>query len=155
MEKRYAFDEHSTIVVAIERMADSIERINERHDRFSERIELKVDNMQENINKFSVLFEKLVHIEKVHEDNNKRVHHRIDDIVKRIDKIESFQNDSGCATLREFKKEILPTIEANTKAINSIEEKPKKRMETVVTEVIKALVIFIVGAVSFKIGMKP
>ena len=127
MEKRYAMDEHSTVVIAIEKLADSLERINDRHDRFEERIGLKIDKIQDDVNKFGVLFEKLLHVEKSHEESSKRIHKRIDEVVQKIEKIENLQNSVGCATMREFRKEIEPKITSIAKIderVKTLEEKP-------------------------------
>ena len=125
--KRYAMDEHSTVVIAIEKLADSLDRINDRHDRFEERIGLKIDKIQDDVNKFGVLFEKLLHVEKSHEESSKRIHKRIDEVVQKIEKIENLQNNVGCATLREFKKDIEPkllTISKLDDSVKTLEDKP-------------------------------
>lgn len=146
--KRYALDEHSTIVLAIERLNENLEKINDRHDRFEERIGLKMDKIQEDVSKFGTLFEKLLHVEKTHEENNKRVHHRIDDVVKRLDRIESLQNDVGCATLREFKKEIEPRLTIINKLderTKELEDKPKVALGMFIKGLITACGTLIAG----------
>jgi len=84
------YDEHSTLAVAIERLAENMQRIDERHEKSVERQEerhekilTKVENVQNDVNKFVVLFEKLAQMEKRHEDSNQRVHFRITENEKK------------------------------------------------------------------------
>ena len=122
-----AYNNESLLETAIERLNDKMDKIDE-----------KVDSVQSDVNKFVVLFEKLAHIEKTHDDNNKRVHHRIDEIEKRVEKIEERQNNSGCPTLKSFQsghdnelKYNLNKIDDHEKRIKAIEIIPSTRIETI------------------------
>ena len=123
-------------------LATAIERLNDKMDKIDE----KVDNVQSDVNKFVVLFEKLAHMEKTHDDNNKRVHHRIDEIEKRVEKIEERQNNSGCPTFKSFQsghdnelKYNLSKIDDHEKRIKAIEIIPSTRIETIVRGFLVAL----------------
>lgn len=154
-------DEISQLVLAVERLSSTVEKINERHEKFEDKIDGKIDTLQGDVSKFAVLFEKLLHIEKTSEENNKRVHHRIDEVVERVKKVEYTQEVTGCPVFREMQKErqlFIKQLEAEKENIKSqlkeMQEKPKKRMEVVVVEIIKATVIFVLGAIAFKLGIK-
>ena len=161
------YDEHSTLAVAIERLAENMQRIDERHEKSVERQEErhekilnKVENVQNDVNKFVVLFEKLAQMEKRHEDSNQRVHFRITENEKKIEKIEQTQNTTGCIVFREMQKEREATIKqlekdkANIEAsIKEMQDRPKKRYEVVVTEIIKYSTIFVLGAIALKLGI--
>lgn len=154
-------DQVSQFVLALDRLSSNVEKISDRHEKFEDKIESKIDTIQNDVSKFAVLFEKLVHIEKTHEENNKRVHYRIDEIIKRVDKVEHTQEVTGCPVFREMQKEreqVLKQLQEDKEAIRNdikdLKDKPKKRMEVVVVEIIKATVIFVLGAIAFKLGIK-
>ena len=112
-------------------LSTAIERLNDKMDKIDE----KVDSVQSDVNKFVILFEKLAHIEKIYDDSNKRVHQRIDEIEKRIEKTEERQNNSGCPTLKSFQsgydnelKHNLNKIDDHEKRIKAIEIIPSTRL---------------------------
>ena len=151
-----AYDGESLVATAIERLNDKMDRID-----------AKVDTVQSDVNKFVVLFEKLAHIEKVHEENNKRVHHRIDDIEKRLEKTEHRQMEVGCPTFQKFRSEHDNELKHNLEKIKSCEDfkktieekitdlnmKPAKRWESVTTTIITVGVTSIVVFIMAKIGV--
>lgn len=161
-----AYDGESLIATAIERLNDKMDRID-----------AKVDTVQSDVNKFVVLFEKLAHIEKVHEENNKRVHHRIDDIEKRLEKTEHRQMETGCPSFQKFRSEHDNELKHNLEKIKSCEDfkktvydkfaefkkyfddkindlnmKPAKRWESVTTTIITVGVTSIVVYIMAKMG---
>jgi len=81
-----AIDSESMVVIAIERLNESIDKMNDRHEKFVDKTDGKLDTIQADVNKFVVLFEKLAHIEKTHNDANKRVYHVIDEVKVRVQK---------------------------------------------------------------------
>lgn len=124
----------SQLVLVVERLSNSVEKTNERHDKFED----KIDAIKDDVSKFAVLFEKQLNLEKTHEDSNKRLHHRVDEFVERIKKVEHTQEVTGCPVFREMQKERLLFIkqleeekEDIKKAIKEIQDTPKKRMENV------------------------
>ena len=151
-----AYSNESLIATAIERLNDKMDKIDE-----------KVDSVQSDVNKFVVLFEKLAHIEKTHDDSNKRVHHRIDEIEKRIEKTEERQNNGGCPTFKSFRSEHDNELRHNLEKIKNCEEfkanvetkindmemKPAKRFDGMITHGLSAFIGALVLYIMAKIGL--
>lgn len=98
---------------------------------------------------------------------NEAILKQLADGTERFKTIERKQNEAGCSTLNravERRKEhdsltdlkianIEEKVESLEDDLSLIKEQPKKRMETVVTEVIKYVVVFVMGAVLLKFGI--
>lgn len=81
--------ETSTLVIALERLNENVQRLDEKHQSYAQRADErhekvvdKIDSFGENLNKIVVLFEKFAQLERNHEDSNRRVHARIDECKK-------------------------------------------------------------------------
>lgn len=81
--------ETSTLILALERMNENIQRLEDKHQDYAQRsderhdkVVNKIDSFGENLNKIVILFERFAQLERNHEDSNKRVHLRIDECKK-------------------------------------------------------------------------
>jgi len=131
-------DSESMVVIAIERLNESIDKMNDRHEKFVDKTDGKLDLIQADVNKFVVLFEKLAHMEKTHTDANKRVYHVIDEVKTRVAKIEELQTNIGCPAFNKFRETHDNELNHNVKRIDNLEadrdeakSKPAKRWEMV------------------------
>ena len=145
-----AYDSESII-------ATSIERLNDKMDK----IDSKVETVQQDVNKFVVLFEKLAHLEKVHEDNNKRTHHRIDEVSRRVEKIEDSQNNGGCPTFKSFKAQHDADQKHNDSAMNGLstfkkelESRAGKKLDGYINIIITVIITAVVAYFLTKAGIR-
>ena len=104
------YDAESILATAIERLHDKLDKLDE-----------KVDTVQTDVNKFVVLFEKLSNLEKTHEESNKRIHHRIDEVEERVVKIEDRQNTNGCPAFQQFRGTHDNELKHNLEKIHDLE----------------------------------
>lgn len=98
---------------------------------------------------------------------NEAILKQLADGTDRFRQIEKKQNETGCSSLMrsvDARKEhdnltdikishLEKRLEETEEEIRLAKEQPKKRMETVVTEVIKYMVVFTIGAVLLKFGI--
>ena len=133
-----SLDNDSMVVVAIERLNESISKMNDRHEKFVDKTDGKLDIIQNDVNKFVVLFEKLAHMEKTHTDANKRVYHVIDEVKTRVKNIEESRIKDGCPAFGKFYEAHQNELNHNIKRIDDLETdmkevkgKPAKRWEMV------------------------
>lgn len=87
-------DNESMLHVAIQNLVAEIRITNDRVEKTND----KVDKLSEGM-------AKLIAIDTEMRENNKRVHHRIDEISKRVDHIDNVQNTVGCTVFREAQAE--------------------------------------------------
>lgn len=77
--------------------------------------------------------------------------HRLDELEKRVSSLES--QTITVAVLDQRMKNVETTVEEIHDDVKSIKEKPAKRWESIVTQVISVLVAAVVGFMLAKIGM--
>lgn len=139
-----AYDGESLIATAIERLNENMLRMDERQQKYQEKTDAKLDKMGE-------VLGKLVYIDTEVKEGNKRVHHRIDDVEKKIDRINEAHNNGGCSVFREYI--------AHNEGLNiddrlkTLENKGSKRWEVAVNKLIEWAILFVIGAVLLKFGV--
>lgn len=150
-----AVNQQSMSVVAVEKLAETIERMDERwyevlkemrgeFKLYQEKTDAKLEKMNE-------LISKLVHIDTEVKEGSKRVHHRMDEIDKKVEKINDGRVNGGCPSFREYKAHVEGlNLEERLKVI---EGKGTKRWEVVVNKLIEWAVIFVIGAVLIHFGV--
>jgi len=140
-----AMDEMSFVVT-------TLERINAKLDKHDDKIDMIVTALQQ-----------LVKVD----TETKELRESMNRAFKRIEVVENAQNTEGCQAHKSFlavRAEQLKHYEDLAKKcqenhdeletrIDAIEEKPKKRMETVIIEVIKWVTVFVMGAIALKFGV--
>ena len=140
-----AYDGESLIATAIERLNENMIRMSDSQQKYQEKTDAKLDRLTE-------AFSKLVAIDTEVKEGNKRVHHRIDENEKRLDKLEHARQNGGCPALKEHLAHIDGlNLEERVKVI---EAKGTKRWETFVGELIKFTVVIVAGLVALKLGVK-
>lgn len=135
-------DNESVVALAITKIYEELKGLRE--------------DMKESSKAISDISQRLAIIETHYQHANN--HHN--DMKEAIEEIHDLHASSACTpfmTLKEERKRdvkrIDDALEDHDERLKAIEEKPKKRMEVVVVEVIKATVVFILGAVAFKLGV--
>ena len=145
-----ALDEYSVVAVAITKMDSKLEKLQD-----------EVADIGKVLTKQDVLLEKIVNLESNTTENNKRIHHRIDEVEKRVNEMNDFHHEDGCPVHRQFvaqKNEQLKRIDEKAsnfdERIKTLEGKGSKRMDVVINKVIEWSVVFIIGAILLKFGVK-
>ena len=139
-----AYDGESLIATAIERLNENMLRMDERWTKYQDKTDAKLDKMGE-------VLGKLVYIDTEMKETNKRVHHRIDEVEKKIDRINEAHNSSGCSVFRGY---IAHNDGLNIDdRLKTLENKGSKRWEVVVNKLIEWAVVFVIGAVLLKFGV--
>jgi len=140
-----AMDEMSFVVT-------TLERINAKLDKHDDKIDMIVTALQQ-----------LVKVD----TETKELRESMNRAFKRIEVVEHAQNTEGCQAHKNFIalrneqlghfKQIAESCKKNhdelETRIDAIEDKPKKRMETVIIEVIKWVTVFVMGAIALKFGV--
>ena len=135
-----ALDEYSVVAVALSKVDDKLEKLQD-----------EVFSMSKVLAKQDVLLEKIVNLEINSNENNKRVHHKVDEIKKKIDRVNEAHNSGGCSVFREYI--------AHNEGINiddrikTLENKGSKRWEVAVNKLIEWAILFVIGAVLLKFGV--
>ena len=135
-----ALDEYSVVAVALSKVDDKLEKLQD-----------EVFSMSKVLAKQDVLLEKIVNLEINSNENNKRVHHRVDEIEKKIDRVNEAHNSGGCSVFREYI--------AHNEGLNiddrlkTLENKGSKRWEVAVNKLIEWAILFVIGAVLLKFGV--
>lgn len=138
-------DEQSFIIT-------TLERINTKLDKHDDKIDMIVTAMQQ-----------LVKVD----TENKEIKESLKRVFERLEEVEDNQSNDGCPAhknfvkvreeqLKGYDKLAIDCKEMHNKLlvrIETIEEKPKKRLEVAVVEVIKWATIIILGIVGVKIGL--
>lgn len=128
-----------------------------------ERINAKLDKHDDKIDMIVTALTQLVKID----TENKEIKESLGQAFKRIKEVEDNQTSDGCPAhknflavrneqLKAYDKLASECKEVHVKLsnrIDAIEEKPKKRMETAIIEVIKWVTVFIMGAIALKLGV--
>ena len=132
----------------------------ENQARVSEDLRVGISAINRKLEDFASLFntqnelmQRLVNIEQAHKDSAERLHKRIDENSKRMDKIEDLQDTEGCAVLKlkeaQFQTSIMEIVEntkSNQKRIEVIERNISRLTWLVITAgVVAILKIVIVG----------
>ena len=139
-----AYDGESLIATAIERLNENMMRMDERWTKYQEKTDAKLDKMGE-------VLGKLVFIDTEMKEANKHVHHRIDDVEKKIDRINEAHNSGGCSVFREY---IAHNDGLNIDdRLKTLENKGSKRWEVAVNKLIEWAILFVIGAVLLKFGV--
>ena len=149
-----AYDGESLIATAIERLNENMMRMDERQQKYQEKTDTKLDKMGE-------VLGKLVYIDTEVKEANKRVHHRIDEVEKRVEKVEVNQREEGCPVHKQFIaqrneqvtrfKEVAESLDTRLK---TIETKGSKRWEAVVVKLLEYGVLFVIASVALRFGVK-
>ena len=151
-----AYDGESLVATAIERLNENMMRMDERWNEAMREMRSDFKHYQQatdaKMDKTNELLGKLVHIDTEMKEGNKRIHHRIDEIQKNVEKIEEKHNTGGCFALKEHLVKF-DGLNLDTR-LKTIETKGSKRWEAVVIKVLEYSAIFIIGAVALKLGMK-
>jgi len=140
-----AMDEMSFVVT-------TLERINSRLDKHDDKLDMIVQVMQQ-----------LVKVD----TETKELRESLTRNYKRLESVEHAQNTEGCQAHKSFlnlrneqlkgyeliAKEYKENYEVLEERIVAIEDKPKKRVEVAIGEIIKAVVVFTLGAIAFKLGI--
>ena len=140
-----SYDGESLIATALERLNENMLRMDERWTKYQEKTDSKLDKMSE-------VLGKLVYIDTEMKEANKRVHHRIDEVEKKIDRINEAHNNVGCSVFREYI--------AHNEGLNiddrlkTLENKGSKRWEVAVNKLIEWAILFVIGAILLKFGVK-
>ena len=128
-----------------------------------ERINAKLDKHDDKIDMIVTALTQLVKID----TENKEIKESLGQAFKRIEDIEENQTSDGCPAHKNFlavRNEQLKTydklaIECKelhiklSNRIDAIEDKPKKRIEVAIIEVVKWVTVFIMGAIALKFGV--
>jgi SMC interacting uncharacterized protein involved in chromosome segregation len=151
-----AYDGESLVATAIERLNENMMRMDERWNEAMREMRSDFKQYQQatdaKMDKTNELLGKLVHIDTEMKEGNKRIHHRIDEIQKNVEKIEEKHNSGGCFA---FKENLVKFEGLNVDTrLKAIETKGSKRWEAVLIKVLEYSAIFIIGAVAFKLGVK-
>ena len=160
-----AYDGESLVATAIERLNENMMRMDERWNEAMREMRSDFKHYQQatdaKMDKTNELLGKLVHIDTEMKEGNKRIHHRIDEIEKRVEKVEINQHEEGCPVHKEFIAKRNEQVTRFTEVAKNIDERLKtietrgsKRWEAVVIKVLEYSAIFIIGAVALKLGMK-
>lgn len=146
-----AYDGESLVATAIERLNENMMRMDERWNEAMREMRSDFKHYQQatdaKMDKTNELLGKLVHIDAEMKEGNKRVHHRIDEIEKHVEKIEEKHN-----SVKEYIIKF-DGLNLDTR-LKTIETKGSKRWEAVVIKVLEYSAIFTIGAVAFKLGVK-
>ena len=151
-----AYDGESLVATAIERLNENMMRMDERWNEAMREMRSDFKHYQQatdaKMDKTNELLGKLVHIDTEMKEGNKRIHHRIDEIQKNVEKIEEKHNTGGCFAFKEYLVRF-DGLNLDTR-LKTIETKGSKRWEAVVIKVLEYSAIFIIGAVALKLGVK-
>lgn len=151
-----AYDGESLVATAIERLNENMMRMDERWNEAMREMRSDFKHYQQatdaKMDKTNELLGKLVHIDTEMKEGNKRIHHRIDEIEKHVEKIEEKHNTGGCFAFKEYLVKF-DGLNLDTR-LKAIETKGSKRWEAVVVKILEYSAIFIIGAVAFKLGVK-
>ena len=148
-----AYDSESLIATALERLNENMIRMDERWTKYQEKTDAKLDKMSE-------VLGKLVYIDTEVKESSKRIHNRIDEIEKRVEKVEINQHEEGCPVHKQFItqrneqvvhfKKVSEDLDTRLKAI---EGKGSKVWEVARNKAIEWSVVFVIGAVLLKFGV--
>jgi len=128
-----------------------------------ERINTKLDKHDDKIDMIVTALTQLVKID----TENKEIKESLGRAFKRIEDMEDYQTSDGCPAHKNFlavrveqlkhyediAKECKDKHEKLSDRIEAIEDKPKKRIEAAILEVIKWLTVFALGAIALKFGV--
>ena len=149
-----AYDGESLIATAIERLNENMMRMDERQQKYQEKTDIKLDKMGE-------VLGKLVYIDTEVKESSKRIHHRIDEVEKRVEKVEVNQYEEGCPVHKQFIaqrneqvtrfKEVAESLDTRLK---TIETKGSKRWEAVVIKLLEYGILFAIASIALRFGVK-
>lgn len=150
-----AIDSKSLNIVAVEKLSETIKTMDDRwyeaikemrteFKLYQEKTDIKLEKMNE-------LLSKLVHIDTEVKENNKRIHHRIDDNEKNIEHITATRLNGGCTSFREHVAH-MDGLNLDER-LKTIEERGSKRVEVAIIETIKWATIIVLGLIGIKIGL--
>ena len=138
-------------------LATAIERLNEKMDK----LDGKIETVQKDLNQFTVLSEKIDHLEKRFDESSKRLHHRIDEVEERVVRIEATQNINGCPVFLQFRSTHDNELKHNLEKIHDLEAfkkrtelKPAKKWEHMNTVLITTFIAILVSYIAVKLGLK-
>lgn len=144
-----ALDEYSVVAVAIQKMDSKLEKLSD-----------DVSDVRVILGKQDVLLEKIINLEANTNENNKRIHHRIDEIENDVADMRDFHFKDGCPVHQKFtakRDEYVKNIETRADGFETrlkvLEGNGKKIWEVARNKAIEWSVIFVIGAVLLKFGI--
>lgn len=145
-----ALDEYSVVAMAIQKMDNKLEKLQD-----------EIVDIGKVLAKQDVILEKMVNLESNTAENAKRIHHRIDEIEKRVDDMNAFHHEEGCPVHKQFIAQRTEQVAQFKQAavnlderIKAIESKGAKRWEAVMIKVIEWGVLFALASVALRFGVK-
>lgn len=140
-----AYDSESLIATAIERLNENMMRMDERQQRYQEKTDSKLDKMGE-------VLGKLVHIDTELKESSKRIHHRIDEVEKRIVKVEDTRSVGGCGVFKEYVAH-MDGLNIDER-VKTIENKSAKRWEAIMLKGIEWATVLALASIALRFGVK-
>ena len=144
-----ALNEYSVVAVAIEKMDSKLEKLSE-----------DVSDVRVILAKQDVLLEKIINLEANSTENNKRIHHRIDEIENNVNDMRGFHLKDGCPAHQKFtaqRNEYVKHIEEKADNFDTrlkvLEGNGKKIWEVARNKAIEWAVVFVILAVLMKFGV--
>ena len=151
-----AYNGESLIATAIERLNENMLRMDERWNESMKEMRGDFKHYQQStdmkIDKTNDLLGKLVHIDTEMKEGNKRVHHRIDEVEKKVQKIDDARQSGGCPTFRQYSAK-MEGLNLEDRII-AIETKGTKRWEAVMIKLLEYGVLFVLASVALRFGVK-
>lgn len=149
-----AYDGESLFATALERLNETMVRMDERQQKYQEKTDSKLEKMGE-------LLGKLVYIDTELKESSKRIHYRIDEVEKRVEKVEINQHEEGCPVHKSFiiqRNEQVSRFKETSKNLDDrlkiLETKSGKTWEAITYKVIEWGVLFALASVALRLGVK-
>lgn len=144
-----ALDEYSVVSMAIQKMDTKLEKLSD-----------DVCDVRMILGKQDVLLEKIINLEANSIENNKRIHHRIDEVESKVRDMSEFHFEEGCPVHQKFvakRDEYVKHIEEKADnfdtRIKVLEGKGVKLWEVARNKAIEWSVVFVIGAILLKFGV--
>ena len=151
--RRMIMDKTEEIIIKHSMLLESQSRVSEDLRIGINAINRKLEDFGSLFNTQNELMQRLINLEKTHQESINRIHKRIDENTKRMDKIESLQDTDGCAVLKLKESQLQTTLteiventKSNQKRIDNIEKNISRLTWLVITAVMAGVLkIIIVG----------
>lgn len=144
-----ALDEYSVVAMAIQKMDSKLEKLSD-----------DVSDVRVILGKQDVLLEKIINLEANANENNKRIHHRIDEIESSVIDMRDYHLKDGCpfhqkfaAKRDEYVKHIEEKADNFDTRLKVLEGNGKKIWEVARNKAIEWAVVFVILAVLLKFGV--
>jgi len=151
-----AYGGDSLIATAIERLNENMLRMDERWNESMKEMRGDFKHYQQatdmKIDKTNELLGKLVHIDTEMKEGNKRIHHRIDEVEHKVQKIDDARLNGGCPTFKQHIAHI-EGLHLEERLV-AVETRGTKRWEAVMIKVLEWGVLFALASVALRFGIK-